>query len=82
MQGGGGEGTIIFSLMMTISLHLQLPEVRDNRCVSSACMHTERDDTERFASGMVIYGLNDFIACQMKEKFSLWRALSSSSYSL
>lgn len=48
MQGGGGEGTIIFSLMMTISLHLQLPEVRDNRCVSSACMHTERDDTERF----------------------------------
>lgn len=48
MKGGGGEGTIIFSLMMTISLHLQLPEVRDNRYVSSACMHTEGDDTRRF----------------------------------
>lgn len=48
MKGGEGKRTIIFNLMMTIFLHLQLPEVRDNRCVSSACMHTEGDDTERF----------------------------------
>lgn len=42
------ERTIMFSLMMTIFLHLQLPGVRDNRYVSSACMHTEGDDTRRF----------------------------------
>lgn len=30
-------------------------------------MHTERDDREILLVGMVIYGLNDFIACQMKE---------------
>lgn len=46
MKGGGG--TIVFNLMMTISLHLQLPEVRENRYVSSACMHIEGDDTRRF----------------------------------
>lgn len=45
---GGGEGAIKFNLMMTISLHLPLPEGRDNRYVSSACMHTEGDDTGRF----------------------------------
>lgn len=43
-----GERTIIFNLMMTIFLHLQLPEVRDNRYVSSACVHAEGDDTGRF----------------------------------
>lgn len=44
-----GERAIMFNLMMTIFLHLQLPEVRNNRYVSSACMHTEGDDTRRFS---------------------------------
>lgn len=47
-KGEWGRRTIILNLMMKISLHLQLPEVRDNRCVSSACMLTEGDDTKRF----------------------------------
>lgn len=49
-KGERGERAVIFNLMMTISLHLQLPEVRDNRYVSSACMHPEGDDMRRFCS--------------------------------
>lgn len=56
---------------------------RQQICVFCLHAHWSRWHEEILLAAMVIYYLNDFIACQIKEKFSLWcRTLSSSSYSL
>lgn len=51
MREWEGVKIIMFNLMMTVFLHLQLPEVRDNRYVSSACLYSEGDDTGDSVSG-------------------------------